>query len=176
MACDLLVLLFVLSPIELPVPDDVPGPMWDALKGIARDLELVGPTEKWRKDFRQELQWVRWQWREMADAPSLVECHWLPPYESVTPWLEFNRAYRRSLEAKLPWVISTSPRFQELVEAIQETEELYIIWSTVQQVQAPYANYVCRRSALRRLRDLLGHSYELTDLPPPVPLWRFDAQ
>src|SRR5438552_3258062 len=69
MFADIVVVILVMSPVELPAPATVPEPLWRGLEKVALIIEIVGPHERWRSDFNAELRYVRYHWRELADAP-----------------------------------------------------------------------------------------------------------
>src|SRR5438477_6291186 len=94
------VLVLVFSPVELPVPQRVSEPYWQALKQVARDLELTGPRCPWISDFESEVRWVRKNVRETADCPPLADARRLPPAVQIRQLLAFNSAYRQFLEAR----------------------------------------------------------------------------
>src|SRR5947209_6156782 len=81
---ELLVALLLLAPTPPSVPSHAPEPLWQALKQVALELEVVGPHERWANDFRSELGYVRRHWRELAQAPPLADCSRLPSAELAT--------------------------------------------------------------------------------------------
>src|SRR5438093_1541624 len=63
----------------------------------------------------------------------------------------------------------------ELRVALQETDHLYQVWDAVRDARCDYYYVTVRRLALKRLRDLVGEeAYYSSNLPPCVPLWRFE--
>jgi len=166
-----LVLVLILSPVELPAPHRAPEAYWQALKQIALDLELTGPRCPWINDFESEVRWVRKNWREALDCPPLADGQRLPPPGLIRQLLGFNSAYRQFLEARrevrrLDW--------DELTEVLSETDRLREVWQAAADATSPDHIWVCRRRALKRLKDLIGEEpYDAGSLPPCVPLWRF---
>ena len=62
----------------------------------------------------------------------------------------------------------------EWSDALQEAEQICEILYLVETAASPNKSWVCRRQALRQLRELLGpEAYAAGHLPPCVPLWRF---
>ena len=167
------VLVLVLSPFELPVPHRASEAYWQALKQVALDLELTGPRCPWINDFESEVRWVRKNWREASDCPPLSDGDRLPPASLIRQLLNTNCAYRQFLEARrevrrLDW--------DELTELLSETNRLREVWQCAADATSADHIWVCRRRALKRLRDLVGEeAYDAGSLPPCVPLWRFDV-
>jgi hypothetical protein len=162
----------ILCPFELPVPRRVPDPCWRALKETAWALELTGPRCPWITDFRSELRWVRLRWRESLTYPALADCERLPPHETIRQFLAINATYRQYAEIRR---CLRRHEWDALTEAIQETDRLCYVWQTAREAMAEDQNWVCRRRALLRLRQLIGNdAYFNGDLPPCVPLWRFE--
>jgi hypothetical protein len=146
--------------------------MWQALKQTAWDLELTGPRCPWIADFRSEVRWVRKHWRESACCPPLSDCRRLPPATAIRQMLAFNAAYRQYLEARR-WV--RRHEWEELTEILSETDRLREVWQAAAEAVAEDHIWVCRRQALRRLQELIGdEGYYSGNLPPCVPLWRFE--
>src|SRR6202030_1683077 len=83
-----------------PVPQHVPPAMWEPLKRIALRLEIVGAHERWIDDYRSELGYVRRHWRELAQAPTLLDCQFLPDALVVKECRNFSRGFERMLEAR----------------------------------------------------------------------------
>ena len=58
--------------------------------------------------------------------------------------------------------------------ALKETDWLYQIWDAVRDARCEYYYVTVRRQALKRLQTMLGsEAYSAADLPPYVPVWRF---
>lgn len=167
-----LVLLLIVSPFEIPVPRRVPEPYWQALKETAWTLELSGPRCPWITDFRSEVRWVRLRWRESQAYPPLADCQRLPPHDTIRQLLAFNVAYRQYTEVRR---CLRRHEWDVLTETLQETDRLHFIWQAAREAMAEDQNWVCRRRALHRLQLLIGtEAYSRGNLPPCVPLWRFE--
>jgi len=122
-------------------------------------------------DFNCDLEMLRRRYRELADAPPLADCLRFPDRTMVHDLLSFNYAYRRHLEVRQS--LERTDR-SELQAALRETDTLYRIWDAVRDVRCEYYYVAVRRRALKRLRELLGEeAYSNGQLPPVVPLWRF---
>lgn len=164
--------LLIVSPFEIPVPHRAPEPYWQALKETAWWLELTGPRCSWVTDFRAEVRWVRLRWREALAYPALADCQRLPSQETIRQLLAFNGAYRQCLEVRRRL---RRHEWDVLTEALRETDELMQIWQAAREATAEEQHWVCRRRALHRLRELIGSdAYASGELPPCVPLWRFE--
>jgi hypothetical protein len=85
--------------------------------------------------------------------------------------IQFNRGYRANLTKRQA---IEADRFEDLSEAIKETDRLYHIWDAVRDARCDYYHVTVRRQALKRLKSMLGNEDYLTaNLPPNVPTWRF---
>ena len=59
-------------------------------------------------------------------------------------------------------------------QAISETDRLYAAWNAVSDTRCDFYYIPARRQAMKRLRDLIGtEAYQMGELPPYVPEWRF---
>jgi hypothetical protein len=167
-----IVLLLVLCPVEMPVPRRAPEPYWQALKQTAWALELTGPRCPWITDFRSEVRWVRQRWRESLAFPSLADCQRLPAQDTIRQLLAFNTAYRQYTEMRR---CLRRHEWDMLTDTLQETDRLCCVWQAAREAMAEDQNWFCRRRALFRLQQLIGsEAYSCGDLPPCVPLWRFE--
>ena len=168
---NLLVLLLILSPVELPAPHTVSEPYWEALKLLALNLELTGPRCPWVNDFMSEVRWVRRHYREAAECPPLSDCRRLPLDVPVRQMLDFNAAYRQNLEARR---CVRRHEWDEITDALRETDRLREVWQCVADAVSEEQIWVCRRQALRHLKELIGEeAYNQGSLPPCIPIWRF---
>ncbi len=58
-----------------------------------------------------------------------------------------------------------------------ETDRLYKVWDAVRDARCEFYYVSVRRQALMRLKDMLGEDdYRSTNLPPNVPVWRFNER
>jgi hypothetical protein len=147
-----------------------------ALQAICIEREILDPREvryilTRPEDFAGDLNLLRRRYRDLADAPPLQDCRRFPRREVINELLSFNRAYRHHLCVRQAVELA---RWWEYRAALQETEQLYVIWDTVRDARCEYYYVTVRRQALKKLRDLLGdQAYYSGQLPPHVPLWRF---
>jgi hypothetical protein len=166
-----MVLVLVLSPVEIPVSRRASEPSWQALRQVAWDLELTGPRCPWINDFESEVRWVRKNWRDAADCPPLADSTRLPPLGHIRELLNFNAAYRQYLEARRE---VRRHEWDEITEIVSETDHLREVWQAAADATSEDHIWVCRRRALKHLKELLGdQAYDAGTMPPCVPLWRF---
>jgi hypothetical protein len=169
----------------LVAPPDTPEPpvaadAWPALQAelqaTAIEWEILDPREvryvlARAEDFESDLNLLRRRYQELADAPRVAESRRLPDRNAVNDLLAFNRAYRRHLEARQPVELD---RGEELRAAQRETDRLYQVWDAVRDARCEFYYVTVRRQALKRLQEMVGpEAYHAGQLPPFVPLWRF---
>lgn len=109
----------------------------------------------------------------VAAAPPPGDAARLPPYRRLAADRDFNCRYRAGLERRLEW---EPYRRAELRAALAEATELHRVYdeAAAAHPDSPYTQ--TRGDHLRRLRVLLGpDDYRTMTLPPPVPVWRFNA-
>jgi hypothetical protein len=139
---------------------------WEILDSRELRYVLVRP-----EDFTSDLNLLRRRHSDLADAPSSYDCFRFPERQAINEFLTFNRAYRQHLDMRQPCEPS---RWWELRTAVQETDHLYQVWDTVRDARCEYYYVTVRRQALKRLREMVGDdAYYNGQLPPYVPLWRF---
>ena len=153
------------------------GPLLcETLRATAVAWEILDPREApfffaRPEELAEDLDRLRGRFLELADAPSVHDAERWPTRALATDYLDFNRAYRRTLEVRQ---VADRPRWQEYQTAVEETESLYQLWDTARDARCECYYVHFRRRALKRLRDRLGEDdYAAGRLPPPVPLWRF---
>jgi hypothetical protein len=158
------------------------GAAWAALRptlqALAVQLEILDPREvryilARAEDFQSDLNLLRRRYRELADAPPVSDSFRFPDREAINEMLSFNRAYRQYIDIRQAVELS---HWWEHQATLQETEQLYQVWDTVRDSRCEYYYVTVRRQALKRLRELLGaQAYYSGQLPPYVPLWRFQV-
>jgi hypothetical protein len=155
--------------------DFVPG-LRPAMQRLALKWEILDEQESGYvlarpETFAHDLQLLRRRYRELADAPPVSDCERFPDRATVGDLLAFNRAYRECLTSRQ--AVEPARRW-ELREALQETDRLYEVWDAIGDARRDSWYVTFRRQALKRLRDLLGpEAYYTGNLPPHVPIWRF---
>jgi hypothetical protein len=119
-----------------------------------------------------ELDEMRSRVADLADAPPAYDSLRLPPGRSVQSMIDFNRAFRKNIEARMQ-LESDRQRFYQLV--LDETDDCHEVLSEMRIATGAYYTYY-QRTALKRLRDLVGKAdYEQGRWPPCVPTWRFNT-
>ena len=169
---DYVVFVLLLSPVELPVPQRVPEPLWDALKNVSLRLEIVGPHERWRSDYRIEVRYVREYLRALVDAPPWIDVLRLPPASIASEHCCSNAAYQGYLVHRC---CMFRHRWDEYDTCLQEARHLCQIWTTVFEATDMNNSWVTQRTRLAKLQELLGpEDYAAGRLPPAAPVWRFE--
>lgn len=167
----LIVAFLVVSPIEVPLPHKVPESIWDALKQIALKIEIVGPHERWRSDFRAELNYVRYHWNDLRNSPPIADRYRFPPNEMAQYCCFCNNEYQNYIRGKR-FLHRHLQHEHEIY--LQEARQLCLIWKTVYEATNTDASWASQRKSLRELLNLLGpESYVEGWLPPSAPIWRF---
>ncbi len=148
------------------------------LQVLAVEWEILDPREvryvlARQEDFTSDLNLLRRRNAELSDAPPSQDCARFPERTTVNEFLAFNRAYRQHLDVRQP---GEPARWWELRTALQETDYLYQVWDTVRDARCEYYYVTVRRQALKKLREMLGEAdYYAGQLPPYVPMWRFQG-
>lgn len=147
-----------------------------AIQEAAIALEILDPRERRYvltrpEDFSSDLRLLQRRYREFLGAPPLHDHMRFPDRAVIANFLAFNRGYRDFLARGRPLALH---RMEQLQEAIRETDRLYAIWDTIRDARCDYYYVTVRRQALQRSRDMMGEqNYFTGQLPPHVPLWRF---
>jgi hypothetical protein len=162
---------------EQPAPEHFAS-VSQALQQVAIQWEVLDPREvryvlTRAEDFSSDLKLLRRRYHELLGAPPLCDGLRFPERSAISDMLAFNRAYRQHLDNRLAVEVV---RGYELQEAVSETDRLYQIWDLVRDARCDYYYVTVRRQALKRLRDMVGEQvYASGELPPYVPLWRFQT-
>ena len=163
------------TPETAPPADDWPA-LQEALQSLAVEWEILDPREvryilARPEDFENDLTLLRNRYQELKDAPKLTDGQRFPDRGTVNELLAFNRAYRRYLDARQAMEPDRGPCLRA---ALKETDWLYQVWDSVRDARCEYYYITVRRQALKRLRSMLGaDAYSAAELPPYVPVWRF---
>ncbi len=168
---------FLTAPPNAPVPSITPD-NWQAIRTAVHDQAIECEILDRREDrfshydqFAADLTAMRYRYRSLRNAPPLRDAQRFPNRHQVADMLQFNRAYRRHLDARQ---VIDRDRASLFKDAIRETDELYQIWDLVREAGCEIYYVPVRRKALKDLRDQLGPAaYYAGVLPPHVPLWRF---
>jgi hypothetical protein len=149
------------------------------LQGLAVQCQILDPRElryilARPEDFPADLNLLRRRYQDLSEAPALDDCYRFPERAAVNQLLAFNRAYRQHIDVRQPVELVHS---WELRSALQETDRLYQVWDAVRDARCDYYYITVRRQALKRLREMIGEdAYYSGNLPPCVPLWRFQEE
>lgn len=169
----------------LTTPPDVPDPppdadewpaVQEAVQKLAVEWEILDAREVRYvmarvEDWENDIALLRRRYQELKDAPKLCDAQRFPDRGTVNELLAFNRAYRRHLDSRQAL---EQDRGQCLRTALKETDYLYQVWDSVRDARCEYYYITVRRQALKRLRQTIGaEAYDTAELPPYVPLWRF---
>jgi hypothetical protein len=147
-----------------------------ALHAVAIEWEILDPREvKYvlarPDDFENDLNLLRRRQHELNGVPKLQDSKRFPERALVSDLLSFNRAYRRHLDTRSVLEPDRGDLFRE---ALRETDWLYQVWDAVRDARCEFYYVTVRRQALKRLHELVGtEAYHAGNLPPHVPLWRF---
>jgi hypothetical protein len=108
--------------------------------------------------------------------PPLSDRDRFPPREICRQAMQFNRAYKAHLTAHMAWYCGDSDRSQWFIDALAETDQFFYVWDWCHAAQGGEArDETYWREALQRVRDSIGHgAYGAGQMPPPVPVWRFE--
>jgi hypothetical protein len=146
-----------------------------SLRHLALEWEIYDPREDRLlrvEELAHDLPVLRKRRLDLADAPPAYDSFRFPVLALAVECLEFNRAFRRAVEKRL--ALETDREVQ-LKEVMRETDELYKIWDAVRDSRCDVYFVSVRRQALKNLRTLIGpEAYYTGQLPPHVPLWRFE--
>jgi len=141
---------------------------WEILD--ARETRYVLAREE---DAASDIRMLQRRFQELSDAPYLSDAVRFPDRAVVNELLAFNRAYRNYVETRQPM---ETVQGSQLRAVQREIEYLYQVWDTVRDARCDYYYVTVRRQALKRLRELVGDdAYYRGELPPHVPLWRFQV-
>jgi hypothetical protein len=178
----------ILAAVLLTTPPGVPEPLpapehWpairDAVHHVATDWEILDPREASYlfakiEDFDADLTILRRRYQDLHDAPKLVESFRLPDRKQACELVRFNRAYRKNLETRQ---LIEFDRADELCEVMRETDRLYQTWDAVRDARCEYLYVPARRQALKKLKEMIGdEAFARGELPPNVPVWRFQEK
>lgn len=163
------------------VPEPHPGERFEAL---AKAGQTVALSQGWMDeretrytltrpdDWQADLDTIRRRREELADAPPLSDVHRLPPRDDLIAAIEFNRRFRRRVWERADLELDRS---EALREVVAEADLIYAVYDAARDARCEFYYSTVRRQALKRLRNLLGDAaYNRCELPPCVPLWRFN--
>ena len=178
-------LLFATMLLSAPVgtPEQVPPTeRWAVVKGsiqqIALEWEILDSRETryvlvHPEDFQADVDFLRKRRIDLADAPKLADANRLPDRRVMNDYIQFNRAYRKTLETRLVW---EADRADRIGEVLRETDRLYKLWDAMREAKSDFHYVTYRRQSLKKLKEGMGADAFLAgELPPYVPEWRFTS-
>jgi hypothetical protein len=163
------------APVDAPepVPSEAAWPaVRDAVHALALEWQVMDPRETryvfaHRADFAADLNLLRKRVAELADAPKLEACKWLPERRAVNELVRQNRDYRCELEARRPWELDRADLFHD---ALREVDRLYRPWDALRDAQCDFYYVTVRRTALKKVRDAIGaDAFAAGRMPAAVP-------
>ena len=108
----------------------------------------------------------------VIDAPPAADGFRFPDRNAVNETVRFNRAFRKHLDQRQQL---ETDRTDALRKVMAETDRLYAVWDAVRDARCEFYYVAVRRTALKKLRELVGEeAYLAGTLPPGVPTWRFN--
>ena len=164
------------TPESCPPAEQFPA-LRDSILQLAVEWEILDPRETRYmltrpEDYCSDLNVLRRRYHELKDAPRVGECYRFPDRKHVNELVRFNRSYRKHLESRQQFEIDRADTFREVM---QETDRLYQVWDAVRDSRCDFYYVTVRRQALKKLKELLGEdAYQFAELPPHVPVWRFN--
>ena len=178
-----LILAAILLSAPIGTPEQVPSAdRWPAMQAAIHQTAITWEILDAREtryvlakpeDFQEDLDFLRKRKSDYEDAPKVSESDRLPGRQLMNDYIRFNRAYRKNLETRMVW---EPDRAGPISEVIRETERLYKIWDAMRDAKCEYHYVTVRRTALKKLKELLGpDEYDFGTLPPFVPEWRFEV-
>lgn len=150
-----------------------------AMQKIAIDMEILDRSEslyilRRRSDFIQDLEIIRNRRVEYQDAPKVCDSLRFPDRFVLGSQMDFNRRYTENVVKRCSCDYAFA---DEYFDILSETKQLYAIYDAARDARCDYYYVTARRSALKRLRDLLGDDdFRAGKLPPCVPVWRFNER
>jgi hypothetical protein len=176
----------VVAAMLLTIPPGIPAgcpdqqhfpPLRDAIHQLAIQWEILDERESRYvltrpEDFCTDLNMLRRRYQDLQDAPKIADAMRFPERTGVNELIRFNRAFRRNIDERRQLEVD---RADSLRNVIVETDRLYQIWDSVRDARCDFYYITLRRQALKKLRDMIGEeAYNLAELPPTVPIWRFN--
>lgn len=149
----------------------------DAIVNVAVERELLDTRNETRfmlknwNCFQADIDMIRQRYIELKDAPFVEDARRFPNKEYINELISFNRAFKANLEE---YANCHNARRDEYSLVIKETERLYLLYDVVRDAQSDYYYVTVRRTALLKLKGIIGNeAYYSGELPPHVPVWRF---
>lgn len=179
----ILYFMIISSPVNSPVPQinfEKEAPL---IQKYCIDLEILDNREKvWilanKNRYEDDVNALRDRYFNLIGAPRLITNKNFHPLYVINKKIESNRLYAKYLRDRIELELD---RFHILKEAIQENDELYLIYDTLRDSQEfdeknVFQKYIYqRRLSLKKLKELIGEeNFNSGTLPYSVPIWRFN--
>jgi hypothetical protein len=162
---------------ELAPNEDQWPAVRDCVHALAVRWEILDPRETRYvltrpEDFSGDLNMLRRRYVELQDAPKVADGERFPDRAMVNELVRFNRSYLKHLQQRQQMEVD---RADALRAVMWETDRLYQVWDAVRDARCGFYYVTVRRHALVKLKELIGEeAYKTANLPPSVPLWRFE--
>lgn len=145
-----------------------------AMIALAIEAEILDPraasgyfASDW--SWSQDLLALRGQYAALRSAPTLADCHQLPPLGLCSCMLTANREFREELKRR---AACDMVHREEIIAAIDDTDAMYHVWAAAAYAQTRHYDVTMRRQSLHTVRRMIGPEAFYTGLlPPPLPLW-----
>jgi hypothetical protein len=147
-----------------------------AIPEIAVEMEIMDPREtrynfQKAEDFAADLKTINSRYHRFKDAPKVAESLRLPPRDYVNELMRFNRSYHKNMQH---YAMVNLDRAELAQQIMRENDYCYKVWDAVRDARCTFYYITVRREALVTLKKLVGkENYDQLNLPPHVPLWRF---
>ncbi|CAN5402665.1 hypothetical protein BH11PLA2_BH11PLA2_27730 [soil metagenome] len=147
-----------------------------SVQQLAMDWEILDPRETKYilakpEEYAIDINLLRRRYQDLKEVPRLAEAHRLPDRQTANDLIQFNRAFRKTLDTRR--ALETD-RADEWLIVIQETDKLYHVWDAVRDARCDFYYVTVRRQALRKVKESIGDdAWDTASLPPGVPTWRF---
>lgn len=148
---DLFTLVLILPSSEhIPIPSSPPRLVWQSLQRVARQLELVGPHERWANDFRQEVAYCRRALEDCHNAPWLHDAQRFDRARSLLPFWERRREF---LQARRYLALHQA---EAIDAALSECDHVLCRLELLRISQDEAHSWASRRRSLTELQRLIG--------------------
>lgn len=142
--------------------------LWDSLKRVARQLELVGPHENWAADYGSEINYCRSALKEVLNEPGLYTAVPFPSLTDAKHYAAFWIARKDFLTARKGLYYSNFTMIDQLDQQWSFACLNQSTWELLMEVKQPERSWLGKRRALARLKQTLGYEWFYSGT---MPLW-----
>lgn len=103
-------------------------------------------------------------------APTLADVQRFPPHAVALQQTRLAAEHRHWVNRVVP---VDGEHQEQLRQWRREAYDLWYLWDDVRLVTDPHTSEECRLHVLKRLKSMLGPDWWGGNLPPPVPIWRY---